>query len=97
MAIPIKAYRCQYGCGRNVLTSKQRMEDHEARCFYNPESRACKTCKHLDAEWHTVYNPHHGGDPGSTDWEYKELFCRVIDSDGEFKMKTKCDKWEPKD
>lgn len=29
MAKKIVAYSCEYKCGRNVLTSKSRMEEHE--------------------------------------------------------------------
>jgi len=47
MPIERKAWACQYKCGRNVLTSRKRMETHEARCWRNPARRACASCKHL--------------------------------------------------
>jgi hypothetical protein len=51
MARKITAYACDYRCGRNSLTSKKRMEDHESRCFHNPDKRACITCKHFERQF----------------------------------------------
>lgn len=42
-----KAYACEFGCGRNVLTSLKRMSEHESRCFRNPARRACQTCSNF--------------------------------------------------
>lgn len=42
----IKAYRCRFRCGK-IGTQKRRLEEHESWCFWNPQSRSCKTCDHL--------------------------------------------------
>ena len=54
MAKKITAYSCEYKCGRNVLTSKSRMEEHEKRCFYNKDTKSCATCANF--ERHTDNN-----------------------------------------
>lgn len=46
MPRPIKAYACEFRCGRNVLTSRKTMADHELRCLHNPARRSCVTCVH---------------------------------------------------
>ena len=50
MAKKLIAYSCEFGCSRNVLTSKKRMEEHEDICFYNEKNRACATCRYLERE-----------------------------------------------
>ena len=69
--MPIKriAWSCSWKCGHKVLVSKKAMQDHEDRCFWNPKIRACMTCGNFHKYSETVYDPHHGGDPGSSDWE----------------------------
>ena len=49
MARKITAYACEHGCGRKVLTSKQAMEKHEKKCFYNTYRKACVTCNHFES------------------------------------------------
>lgn len=51
--MPIKrvAWACKWVCGRNVLTSRKAMEEHENRCGRNPASRACPTCYHACIEY----------------------------------------------
>lgn len=49
MAKKITAYSCEHKCGRNVLTSRRTMEEHESRCFYNPINKACVTCKFFES------------------------------------------------
>jgi hypothetical protein len=52
MAEKITAYRCEWGCGRNVITSKKRMEYHENNyCAKNPKLKACPTCIHDIDGW----------------------------------------------
>jgi RNA polymerase subunit RPABC4/transcription elongation factor Spt4 len=60
--------------------------------------KACRTCKFLEKDSETVYNPHHGGNPGSTDWEETFFWCDHPDhADWEkFKWSRRCDKWEIK-
>lgn len=42
----VKAYACEFKCGRNVTTHKADMERHEEQCWSNPANRTCKTCRH---------------------------------------------------
>lgn len=44
MPIERKAYSCEFGCARRVLTSRKSMLKHEETCFLNPKRKACKTC-----------------------------------------------------
>ena len=43
-----KAYACEWGCRRNVLTSRKDMAEHETRCFHNPARKACVTCVNFE-------------------------------------------------
>lgn len=45
MPIKIKAFACEFRCGR-IATKPQTLYFHEKTCFKNPERKACKTCKH---------------------------------------------------
>lgn len=42
----VKRYQCDH-CNK-VLAKKSAMVKHETICFFNPESRSCVTCEHLD-------------------------------------------------
>ncbi len=44
----ISAYQCEY-CQR-YGKNKTRILKHEERCYYNPSTRSCGTCAHLD-DW----------------------------------------------
>ena len=37
----------------------------------------CQNCKHYAVSQETYYNPFHGGNPGSTDYEYTAHWCRL--------------------
>ena len=90
--MPIKriAWACKWGCGKGVLTSKSAMKKHEERCLYNPVRRACITCANLGTDYETIYNPYHGGNPGSTDTEVRYNFCKA-DDDIDLSEKLICD------
>lgn len=95
MPIRITAFACKFRCGR-IATKKKPLTEHEARCWLNPEVRGCKTCLHLGTDSETIYNPHHGGNPGSTDWEVEYRVCLADESidlrnDG---LRTKCPLWK---
>ena len=94
MAHPVKAFACDFGCQRNVLTSRKRMAEHEARCFRNPEQRACATCKHLMTEWEDQYMGHQFGEAvyGSS---YKVHYCEE-EIDITKRLRSNCPEWEPK-
>lgn len=88
--MPIKrtAWACQYKCGRNVTTSRKRMEEHEARCWFNPVRRACVTCKNFTKE--------NDGDDFRT---WTVLSCAADDSifsDEDKKLRHDCPLWESK-
>lgn len=69
----ITAYKPK--CCNLAYMSKYSAIRHERKCPKNPDNRACQTCKHKSEEWKTVYNPCHGGDPGSTDYDVKYWWC----------------------
>jgi hypothetical protein len=46
----VKAYGCEFKCGKKVVLSKKSMIDHESRCFHNPEKKACVTCIYFERE-----------------------------------------------
>ena len=46
IAIRVTRYRCPT-CARSHST-KSRCREHIARCWFNPEARGCKTCRHFE-------------------------------------------------
>ena len=46
----VKAYGCEFKCGKKVVLSKKSMIDHESRCFHNPEKKACVTCIYFEKQ-----------------------------------------------
>lgn len=58
MPVRVKAFACEFGCGRNVLTSKFKMYQHEHICFHNPARRACQTCGNFVAGVKREEPPH---------------------------------------
>jgi len=44
--VRVTRYRCPH-CPRTG-SSKTRVREHMARCWYNPAAKGCKTCKHFD-------------------------------------------------
>ncbi len=44
----INAFKCDY-CGKVYTTSKT-CKAHEKNCYYNPTTRSCASCKHLELE-----------------------------------------------
>ena len=73
----VAAWACSWGCHRHVLRNRKEMEAHEAICFHNPARRACQTCGNFATDYATVYDPYHGGNPGSSDWERLIEYCRA--------------------
>ena len=46
MPIKVSTWKCaNKGC-RKRDSNKGRMSEHEARCMFNPDRRACPTCDH---------------------------------------------------
>lgn len=73
----IKAWKPM--CCKKAYMTKGNARRHEKKCPRNPENKACATCGHNYEESNTVYNPHHGGDPGSTDYEERYFWCDYYD------------------
>lgn len=90
MATERKAYSCDYKCGQKVVLSKKSMEDHETRCFHNPDNRACASCKFFEIE-------HDGNGMEGTPYnhEWTDLICNAKDIAMD-KLTSKCDLHEPK-
>ena len=74
--IEVIRYECEY-CNKKVYKSKSAAKFHEKKCFANPTTKACQTCKYYCTDYNTVYNPNHGGDPGSTDYDIKFSYCEM--------------------
>lgn len=45
--VQVTRYRCPT-CSRSH-SSKSRARQHMGRCWFNPEAKGCKTCRHFDA------------------------------------------------
>ena len=78
----VTMYECEY-CKKKVYRNKSSARRHEKKCFANPINKACRSCSNLNSLSKTVYNPNHGGNPGSTDYQVCYIFCtanwKVID------------------
>jgi hypothetical protein len=89
MPIPFKVteYGCAFKCGHKHSKNIDGMAKHEARCWYNPEVRACKTCKHYDR---------YIDSDDYTSWFAEG--CNVVDefNNEDFKIHTNCEHWEAK-
>ncbi len=71
----VHAWMCSH-CNM-ISLYKANVQRHEKSCPSNPANKACKTCIHSFEDSETIYNPHHGGNPGSTDEELKFWGCKV--------------------
>jgi len=93
MARQVKAFACEYGCARRLLGSKKRMEAHEAKCFFNPQTQSCATCSHYES-----YLDSNGmeSEPSFLQrWIHKE--CKADENiDLSEKLKTNCTLWKIK-
>lgn len=45
----VRAFACQFGCGRQVQMSRLSVDKHEQTCASNPARKACRTCRY---DWH---------------------------------------------
>jgi hypothetical protein len=50
MPVRVIRFKCQYGCKRKVA-SRLPMLHHEKSCWYNPQTRTCKTCRYENYYW----------------------------------------------
>ena len=90
MAIKRTAYSCDFKCGQKVILSKKSMEDHESRCFHNPEKKACASCKHF-----SIQSDDNGmiGTPFNEEWSWLDCAAQEIELD---KRVVNCEFHEPK-
>jgi hypothetical protein len=91
----VKAYQCSF-CTYYRKT-KSSVLRHEESCYHNPKNKACATCVYNVVDTDTVYNPYHGGDPGSTDYDVSYNWCEkksITLEKGTLCMR--CDLWESK-
>lgn len=72
----VQAYKCDHCSMTSIYSSS--VKRHERQCYKNPENHQCATCAFHSVELETVYNPYHGGDPGSTDYEVKFHYCAAV-------------------
>lgn len=94
-------------CCNKAFMSKSSAIRHEKKCRKNVANRACQTCKHRIVATETYYNPYHGGDCGSTDFEYDYWWCEIhekqIDTGALNTLgllmlpKMHCEHWESED
>lgn len=80
----IKAYQCEYGC-KKVLLTKQGIKRHEEKCFWNPKRKACASCKNNE--------PYDGDDGDSGMW------CTVLEFDiftDRYNGNSDCINWSEK-
>lgn len=50
MPVTVTAFTCQFCPRRRAFLQKSNAKRHERQCFFNPESKACVTCKHFSEE-----------------------------------------------
>ena len=95
MPKPVIRYQCEH-CKIKTYSSKSNCVRHEKQCFANPKMKACRTCKFFLADMETVYNPHHNGDPGSTDCEIKVYYCTKLNKKlyDELPLQSNCYSYE---
>jgi hypothetical protein len=91
----ITAWECEY-CHRMYLKTKKSVASHEAFCYWNPKNRACAACGNKINGSKTIYNPDHGGNPGSTDYETPTMYCGVTGDDlfDVDNLRYNCSHWE---
>jgi len=93
----IEAWGCEW-C--NMVSrfpgSVKRHERHY--CRKNPNRVACSNCSNCTIGETTVYNPMHGGNPGTTDYEIKEAWCDVTEDTvdwSDFYPNRQCETFSP--
>ena len=97
----IKAYKPT--CCNKAYMKKSSAVRHEKKCPKNIANRACQTCRHRTESTETYYNPYHGGDCGSADYDYKYWWCEIHEMQISFLAnvdgigmcpKMNCEHWE---
>lgn len=85
----VTRFRCPH-CGRTA-SSRTRTRQHMGRCWFNPEARGCKTCKHFEP-----YGPE-WSDSCEVGVDLTEQVPDALDPFGEYRKAgpiVNCVKWE---
>lgn len=80
----IKAYECEYGCGK-YLRTRSGMNKHEKKCYWNPVNKACASCGN---------NEEYSDGDGFQEWEGR--YCTKLEFEifGErYNGKSNCRFW----
>lgn len=98
----IKAYHCDY-C-KKYYKHKSSAIRHENGCFYNPQNKACLSCKNFITDYTTVYvRPRGDQNYGDADYEQRYNYCEYTGKsfqnyDGDRQeFKKNCRGWKPKE
>lgn len=87
----VKAYSCEFSCGRRVTTKRKSMVWHESKCKFNPQLRACPTCtyeRYTDGD----KNQHYENQTG----EFVGWYCEIDKLPENRMLKINCEFWEKK-
>lgn len=93
MPVEVKAYTCQFKCGRHASKNKNGVEAHEQVCYKNPANKSCMTCKHDGRKWEDNYRGHCMGEPYGP--PIVSFFCALNIRSDDVKVIYHCEKWEP--
>ncbi|AEV86679.1 hypothetical protein ACWT_5662 [Actinoplanes sp. SE50] len=52
--IPVRVTRYKDPHCGHTHSSRQRAVEHMARCWWNPDARGCKTCRHFVGPWQSM-------------------------------------------
>lgn len=100
----VKAYKPK--CCNKAYLHKASARRHEKRCFFNPDNKACVTCKNFMTDYNTVYVPPHGDQNyGDADYEERYNYCNydnfIIGTDlhkpGHKQFQSHCSHWVKRD
>jgi len=83
----VTAYKCEFCHHGRPYASQSACAAHEDRCFHNPATRSCATCKHADIVVVPV-----DGRPG---YVTTETHCKAR-KPGE-PLTTLCPSWKPQE
>lgn len=93
--MPVKIFKtywgCRFKCGQKHSINRDWIATHEKICFVNPDTKSCRICEHSNFTFETVYDPNHGGNPGSTDYNEQRWYC---EKDQKPYPTTNCQFWK---
>lgn len=91
MKATFECSHCGGGFFGGTFDTPEKCLEHEKTCDYNPSSKTCCTCKHLDWPRTTKQDWGHYGDDG--EWE-SDMGCHVFNEPKPWRIN--CEKWEAK-